>query len=104
MLLRLSSSRCLCLAAFAACLLLTACASNKTESDTSALNEGEEVSPFERTEAPRCDSGYTLQCEARSVGRIRFSSFKKKDLEKCGCVPFEGAPVQGVIPGLERAY
>lgn len=101
---RLSGPGCYCLPAIAASVLLAACASNETEATASASYESEEDSPFERTSAPRCDSGYTLQCEARSVGRIRFSSFKKKDLDKCGCVPFEGAPVQGAIPGLERAY
>ena len=91
-----------------ACGALAGCAgqSGKATSGTpqaSAASTAEDH-PYKGQRTPRCQSGHTLQCEVRRTGRIRFSGFAKKNLENCACVPFEGAPLQSAIPGLERAH
>lgn len=94
-------------------LLFAGCASNQASQQESG-GEAEEYgsypggpgdraegdNPYANQNTPNCPPGYTLQCEAKKVGRIRFSGFGKEDLDNCGCVPFQGAPVQKALPGL----
>ena len=53
-----------------------------------------------RAPAIRCPSGYTMICEARKVGRIRFGTMGKENLESCSCEPEHGfgRPARPVIP------
>ncbi len=75
-------------------LLLGGCASN---AETDVFGDRQSAS------APtiRCPAGYTMICEARKVGRIRFGTMGKKNLESCGCQPEHtgtGRPLAPVIP------
>ncbi len=74
-------------------LLLGGCASN---AETDVFGDDQSAS------APtiRCPAGYTMICEARKVGRIRFGTMGKENLESCGCLPEHGSgrPPAPVIP------
>ncbi len=54
-----------------------------------------------KTTAPRCPSGYVLQCESRKVGRIRFNSIGNQDIDSCSCEVYQGMPTQSPVPGIE---
>ena len=88
-------------------LLFAGCASNSAkETETAESYPGgpgdrvEGDNPYANQGAQRCPPGYSLQCEAKKVGRIRFSGFNKDDIDSCGCVPYQGAPLQKALPGL----
>ena len=74
-------------------LLLGGCASN---AETDVFGDDQTAS------APtiRCPSGYTMICEARKVGRIRFGTMGKENIESCACEPEHGSgrPARPVIP------
>ncbi len=75
-------------------LLLGGCASNA---------EKDVFGDDQTASAPtiRCPSGYTMICEARKVGRIRFGTLGKDNLESCACEPEHGStsrPASPVIP------
>jgi len=53
-----------------------------------------------KTSAPKCPSGYVLQCETRKTGRIRFSSIGGRNLETCSCEEYRGMPTQSPLPGI----
>jgi hypothetical protein len=72
-------------------LLLQGCASNDDIADD----------PYARGEAIRCPAGYTMICEAKKVGRIRFGTMGKENLESCACEPeYTGRPARPVIPSV----
>ena len=70
-------------------LLLQACApSDELPDDSNA-----------RAKALRCPAGYTMICEAKKVGRIRFGTLGKENLDSCGCEPENtNRPATPVIP------
>ena len=74
-------------------LLLGGCASNA---------EKDVFGDDQTASAPtiRCPSGYTMICEARKVGRIRFGTMGKENIESCACEPEHGSgrPARPVIP------
>jgi len=61
-------------------LLLGGCASN---AETDVFGDDQTAS------APtiRCPAGYTMVCEAKKVGRIRFGTMGKENLDACACEP-----------------
>jgi len=73
-------------------LLLGGCASN-AEKD---VMSDEPTAP-----KIRCPAGYTMVCEAKKVGRIRFGRMGKDNLDSCGCEPENtGRPASPVIPSV----
>jgi hypothetical protein len=40
-----------------------------------------------RVPAVRCPAGYTMVCEAKKVGRIRFGRMGNDNLDSCSCEP-----------------
>ena len=74
-------------------LLLGGCASN---AETDVFGDDQTAS------APtlRCPAGYTMICEAKKVGRIRFGTMGKENLDSCSCQPEHGSgrPPAPVIP------
>jgi len=52
------------------------------------------------TAAKRCPAGFSMVCEAKKSGRIRFGTLGKNNLESCGCEPEYDAsrPQRRVIP------
>ena len=78
-------------------LLLGACASN---ADNVAASEGKAASPPKI----RCPTGYTMVCEAKKVGRIRFGRIGKDNLDSCACEPeygSSGRPARPIIPSAD---
>jgi len=74
---------------------LGACASN-SETVASGDDWDDESGP-----AIRCGAGYTLVCEAKRTGRIRFGRLGKDNLDSCACQPeygSSGRPAHPVIP------
>jgi hypothetical protein len=61
-------------------LLLGGCASN-AEVDVAGDNH------TAREPTVRCPSGYTMVCEAKRVGRIRFGRMGNENLDSCSCEP-----------------
>ncbi|MDH4110224.1 MAG: hypothetical protein OEW35_18225 [Gammaproteobacteria bacterium] len=53
-----------------------------------------------KTTAPKCPTGYVLQCETKKTGRIRFSSIGGGNLETCSCEEYRGMPTQSPLPGV----
>lgn len=75
-------------------LLLSGCASN---SDNVAAGDERAA------QAPvvRCRVGYTMVCEAKKTGRIRFGTIGKENMDSCACEPEYGStgrPTPPVIP------
>ncbi len=74
-------------------LLLGGCASN-AEKDVAGADQ--------TAQAPtvRCPAGYTMICETKKVGRIRFGTIGKEGLDSCTCEPEHGSgrPPAPVIP------
>lgn len=81
-------------AAMALMFLLGGCASNAEK----------DVMADEPTEPKiRCPAGYTMICEAKKTGRIRFGRIGKDNLDSCACEPEYGStgrPARTVIPGV----
>ena len=77
-------------------LLLGGCASN-AEKDVAGAD------PTASAPAFRCPAGYTMVCESKKVGRIRFGTIGKEDLDSCACEPEYGSgrPTQPVIPSAD---
>ncbi len=61
-------------------LLLGGCASN-AEKDVAGDDH------TARAPAVRCPAGYTMVCEAKKVGRIRFGRMGNENLDSCSCEP-----------------
>lgn len=75
-------------------LLLGGCAS---DAETGIAGDDQTV----RAPAIRCPTGYTMVCEAKKVGRIRFGTLGKDNLDSCSCEPeynSSGRPQSPVIP------
>lgn len=91
-------ARSMCLNVLAAALALAAagCASEQERVGPSPAYEQSTA----KTEAPRCPTGYVLQCETRKTGRIRFSSIGGRNLETCTCEEYRGMPTQSPLPGI----
>lgn len=82
--------------AVSAVLLLAGCASNEEIVGPSA--EYEQATA--KTRSYRCQSGYVLQCETTRVGRIRFTSIGKQNIESCSCEPNNLPSSQSPLPGI----
>jgi hypothetical protein len=50
---------------------------------------------------PKCPSGYVLQCENRTIGRIRFGRIGNKNIDSCACEVYQGMPEQSPVPGIQ---
>jgi hypothetical protein len=74
-------------------LLLGACASSGQDQ---ALPE----EPAVRT--LRCPSGYTMVCDAKKVGRIRFGTIGKQNTDSCACEPENFASGRTQQPALPQ--
>ena len=74
-------------------LLLGGCASN-AEKDVAGADQ------TARAPTVRCPAGYMMVCEAKRVGRIKFGTIGKEDLDSCACEPEYGSgrPAAPVIP------
>lgn len=59
-------------------LLLGACSSSAPKQASSEQQAPKQI---------RCPSGYTMVCEAKKVGRIRFGTIGKQNTESCACEP-----------------
>lgn len=82
-----------CLAA-AAVVVLDGCASSaeKDEVTEDRTSQAQEI---------KCPAGYTMICEAKKTGRIRFGRLGKDNLDSCACEPeynSSGRPARTVIP------
>ena len=77
--------------------LLAACSSTEERAGPSELYEETTV----RTSAPKCPSGYVLQCESKKVGRIRFGRIGNQNLDSCACELYQGMPTQSPLPGIQ---
>ena len=77
-------------------LLLVGCASN--EETIGPSTEYEQATA--KTRSYRCQSGYVLQCETTRVGRIRFTSIGKQNIESCSCEPHNLPSSQSPLPGI----
>ena len=85
------------LAAVAATFVLGGCASKEERLGPSPTYEESTV----KTAAPKCPSGYVLQCEAKKVGRIRFGRIGKQNIDSCSCEVYQGMPTQSPLPGIQ---
>jgi len=69
-----------------------------------ASNAEKDVIPEDQTaqaQEIRCPAGYTMICEAKKVGRIRFGRLGKDNLDSCACEPeYTGRPGRPVIPSV----
>ena len=75
-------------------VLLGGCASN---ADKDEIPED----PTAQATTIRCPAGYTMICEAKKVGRIRFGTLGKENLDSCACEPENtGRPASPVIPSI----
>jgi hypothetical protein len=74
-------------------LLLGACASSAQKQP---LGEEQAVRTI------RCPSGYTMVCEAKKVGRIRFGTIGKQNMESCACEPENFASGRTQQPALPQ--
>ena len=75
-------------------LLLGGCASN-AEKDVITEDETAQAQQI------RCPAGYTMICEAKKVGRIRFGRLGKDNLDSCACEPeYSSRPPRTVIPSV----
>lgn len=52
------------------------------------------------TASVKCPMGRTMVCEAKKIGRIRFGTLGKNNLDSCSCEPEynAGRPQRQVIP------
>lgn len=76
-------------------LFLAGCSSN--EENTLPSTEYEDA--VAKTPRYNCPSGYVLRCESKRVGRIRFSSIGKDQIESCSCET-HSVPTQSPLPGI----
>ena len=75
-------------------LLLGGCASN---AEKDVMTDDQTV----QARQIRCPAGYTMICEAKKVGRIRFGRLGKDNLDSCACEPeYTGRPGRPVIPSV----
>jgi hypothetical protein len=75
-------------------LMLEGCAS-------SAEKDEIPEDPTAQATTIRCPAGYTMICEAKKVGRIRFGTMGKENLDSCACEPENtGRPASPVIPSI----
>lgn len=79
-------------------LLIAGCASNSQEMAGPSTEYEQSTA---RSEVPKCPSGYVLQCETKRVGRIRFNSIGRDNLESCSCEEYQGMPTQSPLPGIQ---
>lgn len=86
----------LSIAAVAIGLAAAGCAGNQAREESSDTY----AEATTKTEAPKCPTGYVLQCETRKTGRIRFSSIGGHNLETCTCEEYHGMPTQSPLPGI----
>lgn len=84
------------LAALVAAVIATGCASEQKLSGPSPTYEDSTV----KTLAPKCPTGYVLQCETAKTGRIRFGRIGPQNLESCSCEIYRGMPTQSPLPGI----
>lgn len=84
-------------AALALILGAAGCAANEERVGPSATYEESTA----KTAAPKCPSGYVLQCEAGKTGRIRFGRIGNKNLDSCHCEEYRGMPTQSPVPGIQ---
>jgi hypothetical protein len=90
------------LALIVACFGLSACASNQAADESSPKRvapSAEYSSATDKTARYACPAGYVLRCETRRVGRIRFSSIGKDNIESCSC-EYNVIPNQSPLPGV----
>jgi hypothetical protein len=80
----------------AAVFLLAGCASNKETIGPSTEYEDATA----KTPRYRCPPGYVLQCESKRMGRIRFNSIGKKNIEYCSCETNNMPSSQSPMPGI----
>jgi hypothetical protein len=81
---------------------LSACASNKAADEDAPKRiapSAEYSSATDKTDRYACPAGYVLRCETRRVGRIRFSSIGKDNIESCSC-EYNIVPNQSPLPGV----
>ena len=75
-------------------VLLGGCASNAEKDEIPE-------DPTAQATTIRCPAGYTMICEAKKVGRIRFGTLGKENLDSCACEPENtGRPASPVIPSV----
>jgi hypothetical protein len=55
-----------------------------------------------RAPAIRCPAGYTMVCEAKKVGRIRFGRMGKDNLDSCSCEPESFSSGRSQQPALPQ--
>jgi len=79
----------------ASAFLLAGCSGNEEK----ILPSTEYEDAVARTPTYKCPSGYVLTCESKRVGRIRFSSIGKDNVESCSC-EVHSVPVQSPLPGI----
>ena len=83
-------------------ICLAGCASNEVAEEQGAVNAGpskEYSTATAKTDRYNCPAGYVLRCETRRVGRIRFNSIGKDNIESCSCEANE-MPNQSPLPGV----
>ena len=83
-------------------IMLAGCASNKTAEEQAEEGAGpskEYSVATAKTDGYSCPSGYVLRCETRRVGRIRFASIGKDNIESCSC-EYNVVPNQSPLPGI----
>lgn len=76
---RMAYSMVACVATVLA-LLVGGCAASGGASAAESDRASEET-------ALRCPAGFTMVCETRKVGRIRFGRMGKENLDSCSCEP-----------------
>ncbi len=76
-------------------LLLGGCASN-AEIDVAGDNH------TAREPTVRCPAGYTMVCEAKKVGRIRFGRMGNENLDSCSCEPENFSSGRSQQPALPQ--
>ena len=87
-------------AVLCAALVCGGCAADTTRSGPSEHYDQATA----RGPAPKCPSGYVLQCESKKVGRIRFGRIGNQNLESCACELYQGMPTQSPLPGIQDIH
>ena len=82
-------------AAMVLIFLLGGCAANST---TNTLNDDRAA----ESKPVRCPVGFTMVCEAKKVGRIRFGRMGNDGLESCSCEPENIAAGRSQQPALPQ--
>lgn len=82
-------------------MLIAGCASS-SEIDPAVTGSAPSVEYEEsttKTASYRCPPGYVLRCESKRVGRIRFNSIGRDNLESCSC-EVNAMPPNSPLPGI----